>query len=78
VSADDAMPSAAQVQRPHVGSGPEGATDADAEAVTDADEGVARVDPGAAVNPGERITFAINASGMQFFDPNSGEAIWGA
>jgi hypothetical protein len=29
----------------------------------------------APVKPGERATFAINTSGMQFFDPGSGEAI---
>src|SRR6516165_8359601 len=57
---------------------PEGAADADAEAVTEAGKGVARVDPTAPVKPGERVTFAINASGMQFFDPGSGEAIWAA
>ena len=57
---------------------PEGATDADTEAVTEAGEGIARVDPSAPVKPGERATFAINASGMQFFDPSSGEAIWAA
>jgi multiple sugar transport system ATP-binding protein len=54
---------------------PEGATDADTEAVTEAGEGVARVDPIVLVRPGERATFAINASGMQFFDPGSGAAI---
>jgi hypothetical protein len=37
---------------------------------------VARVDPNAPVKPGGRITFAINADGMQFFDSGSGEAIW--
>jgi hypothetical protein len=57
---------------------PEGATDADTEAVTEAGEGVARVDPDAPVKPGERCTFSINASGMQFFDPASGQAIWAA
>jgi multiple sugar transport system ATP-binding protein len=57
---------------------PEGATDADTEAVTEAGEGVARVDPSAPVKPGERIAFAINTDGMQFFDPGTGEAIWGA
>jgi multiple sugar transport system ATP-binding protein len=57
---------------------PEGATDADTEAVTEAGEGVARVDPNAPVKPGERTVFAINADGMQFFDPGSGEAIWAA
>ena len=57
---------------------PEGAADADTEAVTEAGEGVARVDPTAPVKPGERVTFAVNTSGMQFFDPSSGEAIWAA
>jgi multiple sugar transport system ATP-binding protein len=57
---------------------PEGAADADTEAITEAGEGVARVDPSAPVKPGKRATFAINASGMQFFDPDSGEAIWAA
>jgi multiple sugar transport system ATP-binding protein len=55
---------------------PEGATDADTEAATEAGEGVARVDPFAPVKPGERSTFTVNTSGMQFFDPASGEAIW--
>ena len=55
---------------------PEGATDADTEAVTEAGEGVARVDPSAPVKPGERVAFAVNADGMQFFDPGSGQAIW--
>ena len=57
---------------------PEGATDTDTEAVTEAGEGVARVEPSAPVRPGERVLFAINASGMQFFYPSSGEAIWAA
>jgi multiple sugar transport system ATP-binding protein len=56
----------------------EGATDEDTEAVTESGEGVARVDPGSPVKVGDRATFAINASGMQFFDPDSGAAIWEA
>jgi multiple sugar transport system ATP-binding protein len=56
----------------------EGATDEDTEAVTESGEGVARVDPDSPVKVGERATFAINASGMQFFDPDSGAAIWEA
>ena len=53
---------------------PEGATDADTEAVTEADEGVARVDPDAPVKPGERCTFSINTSGMRadFLPPPAG------
>ena len=54
----------------------EGASDKDAEAVTEAGEGVARVDPKAPVKPRERFTFAIDADGMQFFDPDTGTAIW--
>jgi multiple sugar transport system ATP-binding protein len=53
----------------------EGATDEDTEAVTESGEGVARVDPRTKVKVGERITFAVNAAGMQFFDPDSGSAI---
>jgi len=56
----------------------EGAIDADTEAITEAGEGVARVDPSAPVKPGERVAFTINVGGMQFFDPSSGEAIWAA
>ena len=37
---------------------------------------VARVDPKAPVKPRERFTFAIDADGMQFFDPDTGAAIW--
>lgn len=55
---------------------PEEATDQDTEAAAESGEGVARVDPKAPVKPGQRLTFAINTSGMQFFDPDSGAAIW--
>jgi multiple sugar transport system ATP-binding protein len=54
----------------------EGAHDQDAEEVTEAGEGVARVEPRAAVKPGERFTFAIDTDGIQFFDPDNGLAIW--
>jgi multiple sugar transport system ATP-binding protein len=54
----------------------EGAHSADAEAATISGEGVARVDPKTAVKAGDRITFAIETSGLQFFDPDSGAAIW--
>jgi multiple sugar transport system ATP-binding protein len=49
----------------------------DAEAVTAAGEGVARVSPKTPVSAGERFTFAINTDGTQFFDPDTGTAIWG-
>ena len=53
----------------------EGATDSDTEAATVSGEGVARVDPKTPVKPGECCTFAIDTSGMQFFDPRTGAAI---
>jgi hypothetical protein len=56
----------------------EGTTSADAEAVTAAGEGVARVDPESPVKVGQRATFAIRADGIQFFDTATGEAIWAA
>jgi multiple sugar transport system ATP-binding protein len=54
----------------------EGANDPDAEDVAAAGEGVARVDPRAPVKAGQRFTFAVDADGMQFFDPETGLAIW--
>ena len=54
----------------------EGATSDDEDATAESGEGVARVDPSAKVTVGEKITFAVNAAGMQFFDPASGAAIW--
>ena len=55
----------------------EGATgeDEDEDATAQSGEGVARVDPRTKVKVGERITFAVNTAGMQFFDPDSGSAI---
>src|SRR5580693_9417100 len=50
----------------------EGTASADAEAVTAAGEGVARVDPDSPVKVGQRATFAIKADGMQFFDAATG------
>jgi multiple sugar transport system ATP-binding protein len=38
--------------------------------------GVARVDPRAPIKPGERARFAVDVDRAQFFDPNSGAAIW--
>ena len=54
----------------------EGATSDDEDATAESGEGVARVEPRATVKAGEKITFALNAEGMQFFDPDSGIAIW--
>jgi multiple sugar transport system ATP-binding protein len=54
----------------------EGVSSADEEAVTESGEGVARVDPVSPVKVGERARFAIKTDGMQFFDPDTGEAIW--
>jgi multiple sugar transport system ATP-binding protein len=56
---------------------PEGATTADEDATAKAGEGVARVAPTTKVKVGERITFAVNTEGMQFFDMETEKAIWG-
>jgi multiple sugar transport system ATP-binding protein len=55
---------------------PEGATTDDEDATAHAGEGVARVDPTTKVKVGERITFAVNTEGMQFFDMETDKAIW--
>ncbi len=54
----------------------EGATTEDEDATAHSGEGVARVDPSAKVKVGERITFAVNTEGLQFFDPDTELAIW--
>jgi multiple sugar transport system ATP-binding protein len=54
----------------------EGAGTDDEDATAQSGEGVARVDPGAHVTVGEKVTFAIKAEGMQFFDPDTDKAIW--
>jgi multiple sugar transport system ATP-binding protein len=54
----------------------EGAQSGDAEAATISGEGVARIDPKTPVKAGDRITFSIDTEGLQFFDPESGAAIW--
>jgi multiple sugar transport system ATP-binding protein len=55
---------------------PEGAASDEEDATAKAGEGVARVDPTTKVKVGERITFAVNTEGMQFFDMETGLAIW--
>ena len=55
---------------------PEGATTDDEDATAKAGEGVARVDPDTKVKVGEKITFAVNTEGMQFFDIDTDRAIW--
>jgi len=54
----------------------EGAHAPDAEAATISGEGVARVDPRTPAKAGERLNFAIDTDGIQFFDQDSGAAIW--
>jgi multiple sugar transport system ATP-binding protein len=54
----------------------EGATSDDEDATAQSGEGVARVDPGTRVKVGDKITFAVKADGMQFFDPDTEKAIW--
>ena len=55
---------------------PEGAASDEEDATAKAGEGVARVDPTTKVKVGERITFAVNTEGMQFFDMETDNAIW--
>jgi multiple sugar transport system ATP-binding protein len=55
---------------------PEGAAGDEEDATAKAGEGVARVDPMTKVKVGERITFAVNTEGMQFFDMETDLAIW--
>jgi multiple sugar transport system ATP-binding protein len=55
---------------------PEGASTDDEDATAKAGEGVARVAPETKVKVGERITFAVNTEGMQFFDIQTDKAIW--
>ena len=54
----------------------EGATSEDEDATAKHGEGVARVDPATRVKPGDKITFAVSMAGMQFFDPDTEQAIW--
>jgi ABC-type sugar transport system ATPase subunit len=54
----------------------EGATAADEDATAAAGESVARVDPGTTVKVGDKLTFAVNPDGMQFFDHDTENAIW--
>ena len=54
----------------------EGAQAADAEAAAISGEGVARVDPKTPAKAGDRISFAVDTDGIQFFDPQTGAAIW--
>jgi multiple sugar transport system ATP-binding protein len=54
----------------------EGASSEDEDATAQSGEGVARVDPSARAKVGEPITFAVKTEGLQFFDPESEQAIW--
>jgi multiple sugar transport system ATP-binding protein len=54
----------------------EGATTDEEDATAQSGEGVARVDPATKVKMGEKIRFAVNTAGMQFFDPDTEQAIW--
>ena len=47
------------------------------EVVVESGEGVARVDPRTAVKPGQKTVFEVDTRRMQFFDAESGLAIWG-
>ncbi len=54
----------------------EGAADEDAQEILRGGEGVARVDPRAKTKPGSRARFSVDTHRMQFFDPETGRAIW--
>jgi hypothetical protein len=54
----------------------EGATSDDEDATAHSGEGVARVEPGTRVKVGDKLTFAVKGDGMQFFDPETEQAIW--
>jgi multiple sugar transport system ATP-binding protein len=54
----------------------EGASSEDEDATAKSGEGVARVDPSARAKVGEPITFAVKTEGLQFFDPDTEQAIW--
>jgi multiple sugar transport system ATP-binding protein len=55
----------------------EGASDEeDEDATARHGEGVARIDPDRHVKVGDKVTFAVNTEGMQFFDPETDKAIW--
>jgi hypothetical protein len=45
--------------------------------VAGAPNGVARLDPGSGVRPGDRVTFAVDPPRLHFLDPDTGNAITG-
>jgi multiple sugar transport system ATP-binding protein len=54
----------------------EGAVDKDEAAAVQRGEGVARVEAKTPVKAGDRMTFAVDVDDMQFFDTETGLAIW--
>jgi len=54
----------------------EGAVDEEEKALLKGGEGVARVDPRSKMKPGARGRFAVDVERMQFFDTDTGQAIW--
>ena len=54
----------------------EGAVEEDEEQLLRGGEGVARVDPRSKMKPGSRGRFSVDTERMQFFDPDTGQAIW--
>lgn len=46
------------------------------EALANRGEGIARVDPRTGVRPGSQVTFEVDVDRLQFFDFESGDAIW--
>ncbi len=54
----------------------EGAVDEEEKQLIQGGEGVARVDPRSRMKPGTRGRFSVDTERMQFFDPDTGRAIW--
>jgi len=54
----------------------EGAADEEESALVEGGQGVARIGPKTAIRPGERVRFAIDTDGIQFFDPANGENLF--
>ena len=54
----------------------EGAVDEEEEQLLRGGEGVARVDPRSKMKPGSRGRFSVDTERMQYFDPDTGQAIW--
>jgi multiple sugar transport system ATP-binding protein len=50
--------------------------DSGEEVLANRGEGIARIDPRTGVRPGTKVTFEVDVDRLQFFDLESGDAIW--